>query len=47
MGMSYVHIIRCKPVDISTYFVSRRQHASKVPRLQLRTMIQFGSFFVA
>ena len=42
-GIRYDCIISGNPVDISTYFMSWRQLASKAPRLIFATLIQFGN----
>ena len=44
LGVNCIYIIMGNPVDISMYFVSRSQHACKVPCPKFPTLIGFRKF---
>ncbi len=44
LGVNCVYIIMGNPVDFSMYFVSRSQHACKVPSPKFPTLIGFRKF---
>ena len=44
LGVNCIYIIMGNPVDISMYFVSRSQHACKVPSPKFPTLIGFRKF---